>query len=659
MTRIILGLLVMLSATGFLTTPFSTVFSTTVFSTAVANAQTNDESDVINLMPGLDIEARIGLGMLSSSEGPAAITAFIRNNTNKTIEGRLQISDRWRGSRLNLGEIYLAPGQVRRFCSIKNFEGWGNPVLALVSNGKPVWQQPLLWSGYSNSDQRGTHGVGILHDGGTDHQFRMELPVTSTVEMLTANRGYDWQDTITLEFTEAGYQVATSNIKTWQIPDHFGPLEPVRAIVALDSVDPDKLNAAQKTAIANWITTGGAFYLPVQSEELLQEIERSLPFAISPATVKNTLAIRRCGLGQIVLYPDALFGDSTSSAEETIYRSIAALPKEAVRSAASAELLKRPESYGRNATRVSIMGYFFGYLILSVVPIVFVTTKLKRKVIPYTVGLVGIGCLAAAVLGATLRNSTGESRWITLTVPGDNGSVQFADIEVRSTGGIGSTVCVSGKRPDLQAESPSPRNYYYSQARNNSGMAFEGFNWRANEVEAKDRYQLQSEITPWGTRRLRATDFDSEITAPDVQLTLNGKSKNDYSNSSIRVLHTGAYAVKNLRLTLHVSSQDRNGTTPLQAVASLSDLTPNQELQQPLLLNPGQLPAEINLGMELFEFILPTSTAPNTVRAFLIGTLDKSLGLNFEDAESDFALDHGAHLWIYEIPAEQIQMDHP
>lgn len=636
MSRIVFGMMVILTAT-------------------IVNAQAIDESDVINLIPGLDIEARIGLGLLSSSDEPAAITAFIRNNTNETIEGRLEVSDRWRGRRLDLGEIYLAPGQLRRFCAIRNFENWGSPRLALISKGQPVWQQPLLWSGYSNNSQSGTHRVGILHDGGTEHQFRVELPVMTTVSTTQNRSRYGWQDNVDVEFTEAGYQIATSNIKTWQVPDHFGPLEPLRALIALESVDPDNLNEAQKTAIAKWIATGGAFYVPVQSEELLDEIERVLPFAISPATVTNTLAVRRCGMGQIVLYPQALFGDSTAAAEENIYRSIAALPKAVIRSSASVELLRRPRSYGRNATRVSIMGYFFGYLILSVVPIVFVTTKLKRKVLPYTVGLVGIGCLAAAVLGATLRNSTGESRWLTLTVPGENGAVQFADIEVRSTGGIGSHVEVSGNKPDLQAESPSPNHYYYYGPRTNSGMDFEGFNWRANESEAENRYQLQSEITPWGTRRLRATDFDSEITIPEVDLKLMGNFPGDYSESSIRVLTMGTPPISNLHLILQVSLQTQGDTTTFQTAVSLPNLTKDRELQQELSFGLSQDLPEVSFGDDLFEFTLPTCTAPNTVRAFLIGTLDQSPRLKFEDQHSDFQLDHGSHLWMYEIPSEQIQ----
>lgn len=646
MTRIILGLL--------------TVLSVIALSQNGVRAQAIDETDVIQLLPGLDIEARMGLGMLSSSDEPAAITAFIRNNTNKTIEGRLQVSDRWRGSKLNLGEIYLAPGQVRRFCTIKNFKNWGSPMLAFVSEGKTVWQQPLMWSGYSNNAQQGAYRVAILHDGGTDHQFRIELPVTSTMTITETSSRYGWQDSVNVGFTEAGYPLVTSNIKTWQIPDHFAPLEPVRAIVALDSVDSDKLNAAQITAITSWIATGGAFYLPVQSEELLDRIERALPFAISPADVNNTLAVRQCGLGQIVLYPNALFGDSTFAAEETIYRSIATLPRQVIRPSASVDLLQRPPSYGRNATRVAIMAYFFGYLILSVVPIIFVTTKLKRKVLPYTIGLVGIGCLAAAVLGATLRNSTGESRLLTLTVPGENGAVQFADIEVRSTGGIGSTVSISGQKPDLQAQSPSPQySYYYYGAQNNNGMDFEGFDWRANEAEVDDRYQLQSAITPWGTRRLRATDFDSTGTAPDVELNLTGPPQNTNVNGTIRISNTGTAAIQNVRLVLQQAPINRNGSSPLQTVIGLKDLIPNQQIQKTLQFNAGRGQTEIHLNAALFQFTLPTSTAPNQVRAFLVGTLDQSPRLKFEEENSDFELDHEAHLWVYEIRPDQIKMGTP
>ncbi|MEP3482465.1 MAG: hypothetical protein ABJZ55_24705 [Fuerstiella sp.] len=647
MTRIIYGLLPVLAAMICLQAP--------------VQAQAIDETDVISLLPGLDIEARIGLGMLASSDEPTAITAFIRNNTNQTIEGRLEISDRWQGSKLNLGEIYLAPGQARRFCAIKNFERWGSPLLAFVSEGKTAWQQPLPWVGYSNNNQQSAHRVAILHDGGTDHQFRVDLPVTKTMTMTQQNSRYGWQDTVDVGFTDAGHPLLTSNVKTWQIPDHFGPLEPVRAIVALDSVDPDKLNAAQKTSIASWIATGGAFYLPVQSEALLKEIERALPFAMSPADVNNTLAVRQCGLGQIVLYPNALFGESTVAAEGTVYRSIAALPRPTVRSAASLELLRRPPSYGRNSTRVSIMGYFFGYLILSVIPIVFVTTKLKRKVLPYTVGLVGIGCLAAAVLGATLRTSTGESRWLTLTVPGENGAVQFADIEVRSTGGIGSTVSISGNQPDLQAESPSPQYSYYYGARNNSGLDFESFDWRANEDDAEDRYQLQSSITPWGTRRLRATDFDSAITAPEVQLDLTIPPKGQRVKGTIRLRNTTEVAIHNVKLVLQQTpgNGNRSQISSQQTVVHMKDLVPDQQIQQPLQFNPTQPALKICLNDTLFDFAWPTSTAPNQVRAFLIGTLDQSPRLKFEDQRSDFFLDHEVHLWVYEIRSDQINIEIP
>ena len=645
MTRIIYGLLPLLAAMICLQAP--------------VQAQAIDQTDAISLLPGLDIEARIGFGILSSSEEPTAITAFIRNNTNQTIEGRLEISDHWRDSKLNLGEIYLAPGQARRFCAIKNFEKWGTPLLAFVSEGKTVWQQRISWAGYSNNNQQSSHRVAILHDGGTDHQFRVDLPVTKTVTMIQQDNRYGWQDTDDEEFTDAGYTLLTSNVKTWQIPDHFGPLEPVRAIIALDSVDPDKLNAAQKTAIASWIATGGAFYLPVQSEELLKEIERALPFAISPADVNNTLAVRQCGLGQIVLYPSALFGESTVAAEGSVYRSIAALPRQMIRSSASLELLRRPPSYDRNATRVSIMGYFFGYLILSVVPIVFVTTKLKRKVLPYTVGLVGIGCLAAAVLGATLRNSTGKSRWLTLTVPGENGAIQFADIEVCSTGGIGSTVAISGKQPDLQAESPTPPYSYYYRGRNSIGMDFESFDWRANEDDAEDRYQLQSSITPWGTRRLRATDFDSTMTAPEVQLDLKIRPNRSKAKGTIRIRNTTATTIHNVKLILQRTLGNGNATqiSSGQSVIDLKDLAPDQQIDQPLPFNIAQPAFEIYLTDTLFKFTWPSSTAPNQVRAFLVGTLDQSPQLKFEEQDSDFNLDHEAHLWVYEIRADQIKVE--
>ena len=635
MTKIIYGLLPLLAAMICLQAP--------------VQAQAIDQTDAISLLPGLDIEARIGLGIPSSSEEPTAFTAFIRNNTNQTIEGRLEISDHWRGSKLNLGEIYLAPGQARRFCAIKNFERWGSPLLAFVSEGKTVWQQPLSWAGYSNNNAQGAHKVGILHDGRTQHQFRIDLPVTSTAIVNMHSRPNGWQNSITVEFTEAGYQVATSNIKTWQVPDHFAPLECLRAIVAIDSVNPDQLNAAQITAIAHWISTGGSLYLHSQATELLEKIEQALPFAISPAVLKNTLFVRRCGLGQIVLYPDSLFGNSTAAAEERIYRSIAALPQSAIQSTVGLEVLNRRRSYGRNATRVAIMGYFFGYLVLCTVPIVFVTTKLKRKVLPYTVGLIGIGCCTAAILGATLRNSTGEARMLTLTVPGENGGIQFADIEVRSTGGIASQVTVTGKQPDLQAESPSPQSYYHYGNHGQWGMTFEAFDWRANEATASNRYQLQAEITPWGTKRLRATDFHPEMTTPDVELKLAGV-KRQTMTGAIHIRNTASTTIKNVQLILQVESDSE----PI--VVDLNDLAANQKTSFPLKIRKNAQSTDLNLGELFSPFRLPTTTTiPNQVRAFLVGTLPESSGLEFSQQESNFELDHDAHLWMYEIPAQQIQ----
>lgn len=617
---------------------------------STATAQSVQDVNGVNLIPGLDVEASMGFGDMVGSNEPAAVTVFVRNNTRETIQGQFQLADRWQSRRMNLEEVYLAPGQARRYCWIRKFENWGSPELQLAQGRKIVWQRQLSWGGYNRSPE-GHHRIGIVHDGTQEHQFRIDLPPVQSQQFETGRSFSMSQKQI--EFTEAGYQLLVANVRTWQIPDHFGALEPLRAIIVLDSVDSAAWNGAQLEAVAKWVSTGGALYLPVQSTELLQKIERALPFALSPAVNAGSLAIRKTGQGQIILYADPLFGESTLAAEEVIYRSVAALPVIASRDSIDLEILLRQASYGRNATRVSLMGYFFGYLVLCAVPIVFVTSRLKRRVVPYTVGLVACGCLAAAVVGATLRNSSGEARLLTLTVPGENGTVQYADIEARSTGGISSTVRVTGKDPDLQAESPTVRYHYYYGNRNRFGMAFEGFDYQPNEVSSENEYQIQSEITPWGTRRLRATDFTSEVRPPEVKIVVERNAAGRVTLGSCEWACDDQRVVRNVALQVQYTPIGSANTYD-SATLSLPDFSVGSKRKQSILFATTNAVEPIVVGDQVEKFQISLEPTPGTARAFLVGTLEASPLMQFDNKASDFNLDHSAHLWFYEVPLDQI-----
>lgn len=638
--------------------------------TAVVTAQPGIGTQEEIQTPGLDIEARIGFAPLNPPNRPLSISALFRNNSNKTIEGRLVAKNVWGSGRYDLGEVFLAAGQVRRFSAIYDLSGWANVQLSYVVEGKTVWRKEFD-TGYTefNDATSGIPQVGLVHDGA--NSFALELaeddpdPEDATEEKDTKQKdtsdyGGNYGGGYGGSYGSGPTILPTANIKTWQLPDHFAPLDELNAIVMLDSVRVEQLNAGQWQALADWLCQGGVLAVHQSGQQIVDELKQVSRLRVDPGEDSETFQVYSVGIGRIVIYQDPLFADDSQTNEQALAKYLTTIPAHALPSLAGADDI-HTDINDSTRNQLWLLIYFVGYALLTAAAMLVLAKRSRKQVLIYTGSVVFIGCVAAGFTGANIRSARGDLKWLSMTFVGSSGAFQIASLEAKSGGGTGGAVWLSGEKPDLQVltqhrdSTDLYGNRWDDEWDTSRSSTFRAFTYKSSQSGDEDSFLAEAEIAPWGTRYLRATDFMPEF--PRLPCTLQ-VSKDE--QVSIKLRNTTKHRLTGVSIILAVGEQPVPIDSPDYSYSvyyqiGQSELSPGQIIEESSrTLTPDPIPIPFQYsGLYAREFAPKVDTAE--VRAFLFATMEKSPNLQFDQQRSDFRETGAVHLLIQELTLDEIQ----
>ena len=433
---------------------------------AMAQSAANNEQRQPDF-PGLDIQAVVGWDGRVEVDAPVPVSFLISNQSNEVLEGQLILSEPETEREINLGDVFVGPGSVRRFSSVLSLSDWNDCVATYTDGSRDFWTRPLLlMTGKDFSED--VNYLLFVDDGGR----ALQLPVAET----SAAPGSQQSATSAPEpagaspdrFTSQfgfGRSVQSVSVKSWQIPQHPGPLTVAQAMLFSETAKVDMLNDPQWGAIGRWVCLGGTVFVHDSSKEVLERLKKAAPLRSLPAVLQNEHQVYRCGIGSIREYSGGLFSTDDSQAIQKLLDASSQLSRYNVLSIPD----QLPEAYvgtsNANFTRMMVLAVFSIYLLFSGVVALLMFRSNRRRVMTYTVSVVTIACLTAALLGSYLRNSRGDLHWQSVIVGSPGGAVQVAQIQVQSAGGRNTQVAVRGKNTDLQLlrKKSTDRSDYYSR----------------------------------------------------------------------------------------------------------------------------------------------------------------------------------------------------
>ncbi len=476
---------------------------------SVAPAQTDSSSEEID-SPGLVVESVAGWDGTVDLSTPVPLSFLIRNDSDHIIEGELRLSDPLRGHEVSLGEIVVAPRTARRVASIQAMTDWFECIATLGKGTQVLWRRELpLQTG--NEFVENVNFALFIDDGGR----RLELPgaVSPTTALAASQLPVAGKE---------GRPVRCLTVKTWQTPNHPGPLMAAQAMIFPEGADEDQLNQVQWEAVAEWMCQGGAVFVHGQSREIIDSLTNAAPLDPDPAGPSGEFVVRRVGLGALYEYAEPLLPSASNEVRQRIGETIARLTKNHAGS-----LLDSANWYywrgGRaDLNRVLVVTFFGFYTFFSGVVALLLFRLSQRRMGAYTVSVIVGACILSGLLGAYLRFSQGDLHWMTVTQAGAGGVVQVGRIEIQSAGGRNTHVAVKGEHVDLQFV--GSEQHYNPWYRPQTG--YPPFTWQPNLApSADDTYRVNVTMTPWGRRRLRATAFQRALRPLDFKLQFDPRDR--------------------------------------------------------------------------------------------------------------------------------------
>ncbi len=96
--------------------------------------------------PGLDIQAVVGWDGRVETDAPVPVSFLISNQSNEVLEGQLILSEPESEREINLGDVFVGPGSVRRFSSVLALSEWSDCVATYTDGSTDFWtrQLPLM-----------------------------------------------------------------------------------------------------------------------------------------------------------------------------------------------------------------------------------------------------------------------------------------------------------------------------------------------------------------------------------------------------------------------------------------------------------------------------------------------------------------------------------
>ena len=361
-------------------------------------------------LPRMDIQAVVGWVGRVELDAPVPVSFLISNQSSEVLEGQLILSEPETDREINLGDVFVGPGSVRRFSSVVALSDWSDCVATYTDGSTDFWTRQLpLMTGKDFSED--VNYLLFVDDGGR----ALQLPAVET----SVTPGSPQSETSASKPTGAvedrfvprfgfGRSVQPVSVKSWQVPQHPGPLTVAQAMLFSETAKVDMLNDSQWDAVGRWVCLGGTVFVHDSSKEVLERLKKSAPLRSQPAVLQDEHQVCRCGVGSIREYSGGLFSKDASQAIQKLLDASSQLSRYSVLSIPD----QLPEAYvgtsNANFTRMMVLAVFSIYLLFSGVVALLMFRSNRRRVMTYTVSVVAISCLAAALLGSYLRSSRGD-----------------------------------------------------------------------------------------------------------------------------------------------------------------------------------------------------------------------------------------------------------
>ena len=648
-------------------------------STPKAQGQTDDPQQAD--FPGLDIQAVPGWDGYVDQSAPVPFSFLISNFSQDTIEGELTLTNPEDDRTLSLGEIFIGPNSVRRFSSIQAVLDWNQCIAKFGHEGRVLWQRELaLTTGKDFSED--LNYLLFVDDGSR----QLQLPISEN------GSGGTWR---IVPDVGHGRAVQPLGVKTWQIPQHPGPLTVAQAIVFSETTKVEMLNDAQWDAVGKWISMGGTVFVHDKSTELIERLKKATPLAAQPGILFQELTVHRCGTGSIREYAGPLFSGTDAQAPKQIAESASRLSRYTTMSILKSTYLTYWESRNSEINRMWVVTVFVVYTLLSSSAILLFRLS-RRNITIFTSVVVGLTCVAAVILGGVLRTSRGDLRWVTITHGGPGGLLQFGKIDVQSAGGRNTQMTVNGRYADLQlSESESPNDDYYRDYNPYHLLKphFPSFTWQASQLEDQaDAWQISVPINPWGRRRLYATAFQPLERGVDIEVSYSlpePLSPEQAAQWDGTYALTGTFRVKatshlpfdldNCRLVIARTqvSSDVQGTTYSTPFPGAKPSPQNVDIQISHWISYGDfgrlspsIPVTVEFpdgtGMTTTGMSMTTSDIDGEFPAvgrdgatsvWIVAQISKSPILSIDQQRSDFESLQGQHWYVQEVLPEQVPQE--
>ena len=637
---------------------------------------------------GLDIQAIAGWDGTVDTSAPVPFSFLISNFSEEVIEGQLILTDPYNNKDITLGDVFIGPNSVRRFSSIQAVPDWFQCVAMFSNEDRILWRRELsITTGKDFSED--VNYLLFVDDGGR----MLQMPVDESASGSTSSRY--------VPKPASGRPVQPLAVKSWQVPQHFGPLTVAQAIVFSETADPDMLNETQWEAIAKWMCMGGTVFVSETSTEVINRLTKATALDVQLAISHEQLSVHRCGSGSLREYAGPLFSADHPETPRMIAEAAARLSRYNAITMLDETNLNWWESRNADKTRMLVVAVFGLYTMLSGAVTLLLFRLSRRRIATYIGFVVLSACVATAVLGGMLRTSDGDLRWVTMTQAGPGGLVQLARIDVQSAGGRNSQLAVRGRHADLQLIDSDAlnfqggRNYYYGYiAPESTKNHYPPYSWQVNLLpEGSDAWKINVPITPWGYRRTYSAAFEAAQRGLEIELTYEppvepvatptgqpappGAQLGQFTLTATNHLPfdltdcqlvVGSTGVNNSASEQDETYDPRTGRFQMRKGASVGDLFHVESV-----LAVGELPRSKTVAQMAISMIdssvgsganwidasgasksLPRVAYNGATCAWIIGRISRSPILSIDEQNSDFTPLQELHMFVQEIPPEDM-----
>ncbi len=108
----------------------------------IAHGQGRDTDQPKPDFPGLDIQVDVGWDGRIEMNAPVPISFLLSNQSEQVLEGQLILLDPFKKKEINLGDVFIGPGSVRRFSAVQALTGWNDCIAIYTDGGRSLLDSP-------------------------------------------------------------------------------------------------------------------------------------------------------------------------------------------------------------------------------------------------------------------------------------------------------------------------------------------------------------------------------------------------------------------------------------------------------------------------------------------------------------------------------------